>query len=71
MKASEALLDQGRTGSTLPATMSGVVSRLSREDSVMAYIPQHARLFGLESTDWLVLLVGIALAGLLTIALEF
>jgi hypothetical protein len=48
-----------------------VVSRLSREDSVMAYIPEHARLFGLESTDWLVLLVGIALAGLLTIALEF
>jgi hypothetical protein len=71
MKASEALLDQGRTGSPLPATMRGVVSRLSREDSVMAYIPQHARLFGLESTDWLVLLVGIALAGLLTIALEF
>jgi hypothetical protein len=65
MKASEALLDQGRT------PMRGVVSRLSREDSVMAYIPEHARLFGLESTDWLVLLVGIALAGLLTIALEF
>jgi len=51
--------------------MRGVVSRISREDSVMAYIPEHARLFGLESTDWLVLLVGIALAGLLTIALEF
>jgi len=63
MEASEALLDHGRT------KMS--VSRLSREDSVMAYIPEHARLFGLESTDWLVLLVGIALAGLLTIALEF
>ena len=51
--------------------MRGAVSRLSREDPVMAYIPEHARLFGLESTDWLVLLVGIALAGLLTIALEF
>ena len=51
--------------------MRSVVSRLSREDTVMAYIPKHARLFGLESTDWLVLLVGIALAGLLTIALEF
>jgi hypothetical protein len=63
MEASEALLDHGRK------TMS--VGRLSREDSVMAYIPEHARLFGLESTDWLVLLVGIALAGLLTIALEF
>jgi hypothetical protein len=63
MEASQALLDHGRK------TMN--VSRLSREDSVMAYIPEHARLFGLESTDWLVLLVGIALAGLLTIALEF
>jgi hypothetical protein len=51
--------------------MKSLVSRLSREDTVMAYIPEHARLLGLESTDWLVLLVGIALAGLLTVALEF
>jgi len=51
--------------------MKNLVGRLSREDSVMAYIPEHARFFGLESTDWVVLLVGIALAGLLTIALEF
>ena len=28
-------------------------------------------MLGLESTDWLVLLVGIALAGLLTVALGF
>jgi len=34
----------------------------------MAYIPEHARLLGLESMDWLVLLVGMALAGLLTIS---
>jgi hypothetical protein len=37
----------------------------------MAYIPEHARLLELESTDWLVLLVGVALAGLLTVAMGF
>jgi hypothetical protein len=35
----------------------------------MTYIPEHARLLGLESMDWLVL-AGIALVGLLTVALE-
>jgi hypothetical protein len=29
----------------------------------MAYIPEHARPLGLESTDWPVLPVGFALAG--------
>jgi hypothetical protein len=38
---------------------------------ITGYIPEHARLLGLESTDWLVLLVGIAFAGLLTVAMEF
>jgi hypothetical protein len=37
----------------------------------MAYVHEHARLLGLETTDWLVLFVGIALAGLLTVALAF
>jgi len=51
--------------------MKSLVGRLSREDSVMAYIPERARLLGLEFTDWLVLFVGVAVAGLLTAALQF
>jgi hypothetical protein len=33
----------------------------------MADTPQHARLLGLDSGDWLVLVAGIALAALVTI----
>ena len=51
--------------------MKSLVGRLSREDAVMAYVPERARLLGLEFTDWLVLLVGVAVAGLLTAALGF
>jgi hypothetical protein len=49
--------------------MKTLVGRLSREDSVITYIPERARLLGLEFMDWLVLLVGVAVAGFLTVAL--
>jgi uncharacterized membrane protein YecN with MAPEG domain len=49
--------------------MKSLVGRLSHADSVMAYIPERARLLGLEFMDWLVLLVGVAVAGFLTVAL--
>jgi len=37
----------------------------------MTYIAKHARLLGLDPMDWLVLLAGVALAGVLTVALGF